>query len=44
MAKEGFYLEGMEKLVERIAETYRGDSGVNFIDAANLPVRGRIIS
>ncbi|MDD5458806.1 MAG: serine O-acetyltransferase [Phycisphaerae bacterium] len=43
MAKEGFYLEGMEKLVERIAETYRGDSGINFIDAANLPVRGRII-
>src|SRR3990172_9737151 len=43
MAEEKFHLEGMEKLVERIAETYCGDVGINFIDAANLPVRGRII-
>jgi serine O-acetyltransferase len=31
-------------LVESIVETYHGDSGINFIDAANLPVRGRIQS
>ncbi len=33
----------LEKLVDEITETYNGDSGINFIDAANLPVRGRII-
>jgi serine O-acetyltransferase len=33
----------LDKLVDRITETYKGDSGINFIDAANLPVRGRII-
>jgi len=33
----------LEKLVGRISETYRGDSGINFIDAANLPVRGQIL-
>jgi serine O-acetyltransferase len=33
----------LEKLVDRIAETYRGDSGINFIDASNLPVRGQIL-
>jgi serine O-acetyltransferase len=33
----------LEKLVDEITETYKGDSGINFIDAANLPVRGQII-
>ncbi len=33
----------LEKLVGEVTETYNGDSGINFIDAANLPVRGRII-
>ncbi|MBC8218152.1 MAG: serine acetyltransferase, partial [Planctomycetes bacterium] len=33
----------MTKLVEQIAETYKGDSGINFIDASNLPVRGEIL-
>jgi serine O-acetyltransferase len=33
----------LEKLVDAITETYQGDSGINFIDAANLPVRGRIL-
>ncbi len=33
-----------DKLVERILDTYKGDSGINFIDAANLPVRGEIIN
>jgi len=31
------------KLVEQIAQTYKGDSGINFIDASNLPVRGEIL-
>ncbi|MBN1363119.1 MAG: hypothetical protein JW993_21140 [Sedimentisphaerales bacterium] len=33
----------LERLVDQIARTYRGDSGINFIDAANLPVRGQIL-
>jgi serine O-acetyltransferase len=33
----------LEKLVSQIARTYKGDSGINFIDAANLPVRGQIL-
>jgi serine O-acetyltransferase len=33
----------LAKLVDDITETYRGDSGINFIDAANLPVRGQIL-
>ncbi len=32
------------RLVDRIVDTYRGDSGINFIDAADLPVRGEIQS
>jgi len=31
------------KLVGKIVETYKGDSGINFIDASNLPVRGEIL-
>jgi len=30
-------------LVDELAHTYKGDTGINFINAANLPVRGRII-
>ena len=30
-------------LVDKIAETYKGDYGINFIDASNLPVRGEIL-
>jgi serine O-acetyltransferase len=33
----------LAKLVDEIAETYKGDSGINFIDVANLPVRGQIL-
>jgi len=33
----------LEKLIDEITATYRGDSGSNFIDAANLPVRNEII-
>jgi serine O-acetyltransferase len=31
-------------LVAEIVETYHGDSGINFIDASNLPVRGEILA
>jgi serine O-acetyltransferase len=43
MAKKRFTNGKLEKLVDRITATYHGDSGINFIDAANLPVRGQII-
>ena len=33
----------IKKLVDEITHTYKGDSGINFIDAANLPVRGDIL-
>jgi serine O-acetyltransferase len=38
-----FTSKNLERLVDEITETYRGDSGINFIDAANLPVRGEIL-
>ncbi len=43
MAKKRFTNGTLEALVDRITATYQGDSGINFIDAANLPVRGQII-
>lgn len=33
----------IENLVSKIALTYEGDSGINFIDASNLPVRSKIL-
>jgi serine O-acetyltransferase len=33
----------VESLVNKIVQTYHGDSGINFIDATNLPVRDKII-
>jgi len=33
----------IESLVARIAQTYQGDSGINFIDTANLPVHDKIV-
>ncbi len=30
-------------LVDQIAKTYKGDSGINFIDTSNLPVRDKIV-
>ena len=33
----------VEKLVSDIAHTYKGDSGINFIDATNLPARDKIL-
>jgi len=43
MARRRLTSRQLEKLVDEIAETYKGDSGINFIDAANLPVRGQIL-
>jgi len=43
MRKNGLSNEKIEELVEKIACTYMGDSGINFIDASNLPVRGEIV-
>jgi len=33
----------IKALVDEIAQTYKGDSGINFIDASNLPIRGEIL-
>jgi len=33
----------IEALVGRVAATYQGDHGINFIDASSLPVRGKIL-
>jgi serine O-acetyltransferase len=43
MAKSKLTNRNLEKLVDEITETYKGDCGINFIDAANLPVRGEIL-
>lgn len=43
MAKEKLREKIFDELIDHIAETYEGDFGINFIDAANLPVRGKII-
>jgi len=33
----------IQNLVNEIAETYKADSGINFIDTSNLPVRANIL-
>jgi serine O-acetyltransferase len=43
MAKRRLIDKTLDKLVDQITETYDGDFGINFIDATNLPVRGKII-
>jgi len=43
MRKKKLTGKGVDKLIAEIAETYRGDSGINFIDASNLPVRSQIL-
>ncbi|MGA1979567.1 MAG: serine O-acetyltransferase EpsC [Sedimentisphaerales bacterium] len=35
--------EKIESLVGEITRTYKGDSGINFIEASNLPVRDKIV-
>ena len=43
MAKDRLTNRTLDRLVDEITETYDGDVGINFIDASNLPVRGKII-
>jgi serine O-acetyltransferase len=43
MRKKKLTDKKIENLVDKITHTYKGDSGINFIDAANLPVRGEIL-
>ena len=33
----------MEKLVNEIANTYKGETSIDFIDVSNLPVRRKIL-
>ena len=35
--------EKVKELVEKIVQTYKGDTGINFIDASNLPARDKIL-
>ncbi len=43
MRKNNSANKKMEDLVGKLATTYKGDSGINFIDASNLPVRAKIL-
>ena len=43
MAKKILNNEKMDRIVHQIAHTYKDDSGINFIDATNLPVRSKIV-
>jgi serine O-acetyltransferase len=43
MEKNKLTNDKIEELVSEIAHSYKGDSGINFIDASNLPVRGKIL-
>jgi len=43
MRKRKLTEEKIKNLVGEIAHTYEGDSGINFIDASNLPVRSGIL-
>lgn len=44
MGKSELSNEELERLVDEIVSTYHGDSGINFIDATNLPVRSEILN
>lgn len=43
MEKDTLTDEKIKELVEKIVDTYKGDSGINFIDASNLPAREKIL-
>ncbi len=43
MNERGLTDKRIQDLVERIAQTYKGDMGINFIDVSNLPVRDKIV-
>ncbi|HPS55595.1 MAG TPA: serine O-acetyltransferase [Sedimentisphaerales bacterium] len=44
MTEHNLTSEKINNLVSNLVETYHDDSGINFIDTANLPVRGEIIA
>jgi len=43
MAKKKLTNKKIENLVGEIARTYKDDTGINFIDVSNLPVRDKIL-
>lgn len=43
MKKNKLTSRKMEKLISEITHTYKGDSGINFIDASNLPHRQKTL-
>ncbi len=43
MAQEKLTDETIKQIVEEIVHTYKGDTGINFIDASNLPAREKIL-
>jgi serine O-acetyltransferase len=43
MQKNRLTNKKIENLVGEITKTYKGDSGINFIDASNLPARDKIL-
>jgi serine O-acetyltransferase len=43
MNERGLTDKRIQDLVDRIAQTYKGDMGINFIDVSNLPVRDKIV-
>jgi serine O-acetyltransferase len=43
MNKNNFTDKKLEQLVAQIVDTYKGDVGINFIDATNLPVQDKIL-
>jgi len=43
MTEERLTNKKVASLVSDIARTYQDDSGINFIDVSNLPVRDKIL-
>ena len=43
MEKNKFTESEIKKTVDEIIQTYRGDTGINFIDVSNLPAREKIL-
>jgi serine O-acetyltransferase len=43
MRKNGLTDQKIKDIVDELIQTYKGDSGINFIDVSNLPVRDKII-
>lgn len=43
MRKKKLSAKKIQNLADKLLETYRADSGINFIDVSNLPVRDKIL-